>query len=252
MLSNYQDAFGHEVYDYFKFKGGYEIIERDDGYIDISGGAKVYFGEYKDWPEYSKQAMKYARGNVLDIGCGAGRHSIYLQKEGLNVLGIDNSPLAVKTCKLRGLKHVKTLSINQVSSGLGVFDTILMLGNNFGLFGSFKGAKRLLKKFYKLTSDNGRIIAESNEVGKTKIPEHLEYHKFNRKRGRMPGQLKLRARYKKYITPWFDYLLVSKNEMMNILKGTGWKVKKFINSGSSPYVAIIEKKKRALTGEIGT
>jgi hypothetical protein len=52
----------------------------------------------------------------------------------------------------------------------------------------------------------------------------------------------MRIRYRSYATPWFDYLLVSNPEMIGILRGTGWKIKRFISSKKGPaYVAIIEK-----------
>ena len=242
MLTDHQDAFGHGVYDYFSGQvDTAEIIERDDGYIDTSGGPNAYFWEYKNWPLVEKKAMRFARGKVLDIGSGAGRHSLYLQAKGLDVLAIDNSPLAVEVCKLRGLKNAQVVPINQINSRLGIFDTVLMLGNNFGLFGSFSGAKRLLKRLIKITSENGRIIAQSNNMYRTKDPAHLSYQKLNRKRGRMAGQVRIRVRYKKYATPYFDYLMVSKEEMENILEGTGWKVNKFIESDGPVYIAIIDK-----------
>ena len=243
MLTDHQDAFGHELYDYLKnARGKEEIIERDDRYIDTSGGPKAYFREYNDWPPDEKKAMRYARGRVLDIGSGAGRHSLYLQAKGLEVLGIDNSPLAIEVCKLRGLKNAQVVPINQIDSRLGIFDTVLMLGNNFGLFGSFEGAKRLLKRLGKITSDKARIIAQSNDIYQTKDSAHLSYQKLNRKRGRMAGQVRIRVRYMKYISPYFDYLMVSKEEMENILEGTNWKVNRYIeDSGSSNYVAIIDK-----------
>ena len=59
----------------------------------------------------------------------------------------------------------------------------------------------------------------------------------------MAGQLRMRVRYKKYVTPWFDYLLVSKDEMESILEGTDWRVSKYIDSESALYIAIIEKKR---------
>jgi len=242
MLKDHQDAFGHEIYDFLKNIGDKEeIIERNDGYFDTSGGPKAYFREYNDWPPDEKKAMRYARGRVLDIGSGAGRHSLYLQAKGLKVLGIDNSPLAIEVCKLRGLKNAQLVPINQINSKLGIFDTVLMLGNNFGLFGSFADAKRLLKRLVKITSESGRIIAQSNDIYRTKDPAHLSYQKLNRKRGRMAGQVRIRVRYMKYASPWFDYLLVSKEEMENILEGTGWKVNKFIESEGSVYIAIIDK-----------
>ncbi len=241
MLKPEQDAFGQQIYDYYKKGIGSEIVERDDGYFDVSGGPVAYFAEYKDWNERDRKAMKFVKGRVLDIGCGAGRVSLYLQQKGFDVTGIDNSPLAIKVCKLRGLKKAKVLSVTQIDSKLGMFDTIIMFGNNFGLFGSFNRAKWLLKKFYKLTSPQARIIAESRDTYDTDIPEHLEYQKFNRKRGRMSGQIRIRVRYKKSVTPYFDYLMVSRDEMKKILKGTGWKVNKFIDEKGAMYVAVIDK-----------
>ena len=244
MLKDHQDAYGHEIYNYLKNKntGFLEIVERDDGYVDVDN-LKVYFSEYKEWAPAERKAMRYARGRVLDIGSGAGRHSLYLQGKGLEVLAIDNSPLAIEVCKLRGLRNAEVVPISQISSKLGVFDTILMLGNNFGLFGSFEGAKRLLKKLSRVTSEKGRIIAQSSNVYKTDNPDHLSYHELNRKRGRMAGQIRLRVRYKKYVTPWFDYLLVSKEEMESILDGNDWKINKLIDSDGPMYIAIIDKVK---------
>jgi hypothetical protein len=69
----------------------------------------------------------------------------------------------------------------------------------------------------------------------------LEYHKLNKKRGRMAGQLRVRIRFRKCVGRWFDYLIVSKKEMGEILKGTGWKIREFIDSDNSAYIAVIEK-----------
>jgi SAM-dependent methyltransferase len=236
-----EDAYGQEIRAYYEGREVFEIVERDDGYISASALPKMYFSEYEDWPPHEKRAMEFVKGRVLDIGCGAGRHSLYLQRKGFDVLGIDNSPLAIKVCKLRGLKKAKVMSIEEVDFKPNSFDTIIMMGNNFALFGSFQKAQRLLKRFHKITSKNALIIAETRDPYKTDKPAHLEYHDFNRKRGRMPGQLRIRVRFEKYATKWFDYLLVSKEEMKRILKGTGWKVKQFLDSEGSQYIAIIEK-----------
>jgi len=237
-----QDAFGQEILAYFKGKRSFEIIERDDGWFGAAGGAPIYFSTYKHWQNHYKKAIKLARGRILDIGCGAGRHSLYLQKKGFDVTGIDNSPLAIKVCKARGLKKAKVMSISDVGEfKTNSFDTILMLGNNFGLFGSPKRAKVLLKKLYKITSPKALIIVESRDLYKTDDPDHLAYHKLNRQKGRMAGQLKFRIRFGKYIGLWFDYLIVSKTEMKMILKRTGWKAKRFIDDKDGIYIAIIEK-----------
>jgi len=237
-----RDAYGQEVWAFFQGKKSFEVVERDDGFVDFSGGAPAYFAEFKDWPKIQKQAIKYAKGKLLDVGTGAGRVSLYLQKRGFDIVAIDNSPLAIQVCKKRGVKHAKVLPIEKIGTFKpNTFDTILMFGNNFGLFGSFNKAKTLLKKFHKITSPSALIITENVDPYKTEDPVHLQYHKLNKKRGRMPGQLRIRIRFRNYVGDWFDYLLVSKQEMKEILKNTGWKVKKFIDAGDYMYSAIIEK-----------
>ena len=115
----------------------FEIVERDDGYIEAMS-AKGYLSEYKDWSQIEQRAMEFAKGKILDVGCGAGRHSLCLQNKGFNITGIDISPLAVKVCKLRGLKKVKHTSVEKADFKPDTFDRIFMMGNNFGLFANFK------------------------------------------------------------------------------------------------------------------
>ena len=237
-----KDTYGEEIRAFFQGRESYEIVERDDGFIDLSGGSSVYFADFKKWSKHEKEAIKFAKGKILDVGAGAGRVSLYLQKRGFDVIAIDNSPLAIKICKKRGIKKAKVLPFERIEKlKPAVFDTVIMFGNNFGLFRNPKKARKLLKKLHKLTTPKALIITESNDPYKTKDPAHLSYHKFNKKRGRMPGQLRIRIRFRNYVGDWFDYLFVSKKEMKEILKVTGWRIKKFIDSEKSSYIAIIEK-----------
>lgn len=246
MLTDNQDAYGHLLSDYHNGRETSEMVEREDGFIDTSRlGPLNYFAEYENWAEHQKLAMEHAAGRVLDIGCGAGRHSLYLQKHGHAVLGTDNSPLAIKTCQQRGLKNARVVPITQLSSKIGTFDTILMMGHNFGLVGSYKRAKWLLGRFAAMTTDTAKIIAETMDPYQTEDPCHLAYHQLNRDRGRMSGQLRFRIRYRQYATPWFDYLFVSKPEMEDILDGTAWRAERYIDAKTMPtYVAILTKRPR--------
>lgn len=242
-IKSENDAFGHEIWDYYKTGKSYEIIERDDNLIEVSSGAPNYFSEYKNWNNCTKQAIKLTKGTVLDIGCGAGRHTLYLQKKGFEVIGIDNSPLAIKTSKMRGVKDARVIPIDDIGKFKNnTFDTILMLGNNFGLFGSYKKAKSLLRKMKKITKSDAIIIAEGINPYNTKNIDHLSYHKLNKKRGRMAGRLRIRVRYRRYVGDWFDYLFVSQKEMKDIVKDTGWKIDKFIqDKEQSTYLVILKK-----------
>jgi SAM-dependent methyltransferase len=239
-----QDAYGRQLLaQYEDGSPTAEIIERDDGYIDTGADAGAYFEPYKQWPAIERRAIQFAKGRVLDIGCGAGRHALYLQEKGLDVTGIDSSLGAVKVCKLRGLKKVTVRSILKLDRFKpGSFDTVLMLGNNFGLFGSAAGASRLLKDLSRITSPDARIIAGTRNPYLTTDPDHLAYQRWNRKRGRMPGQIRLRVRYGKIIGKWFDYLLVSPKEMETLLKGSDWQIEQLIGSGEPTYYAVIRKR----------
>jgi len=240
ILNPEKDAFGQKLWAAYKGEEVFEIVERDDGLINAMKIAG-YFSDYEDWPPIEQEAMQSVKGRVLDVGCGAGRHSLYLQKKGFDVLGIDISPLAIKVCKSRGLEKAKVMSLEEARFEPSSFDTIIMMGGNFGLFCSFTKARKLLKRFHKMTSKYAIIIATSRDPYKTDDLAHLEYHERNRQKGRMCGQVRIRSRFRKYVGKWFDYLLVSRDEMKQILLDTGWRVREFLNGKDSNYVAIIEK-----------
>ncbi len=239
-----QDAYGQQLLaQYSSRTATTEIIERDDRFIDTGSEAGLYFRDYKHWSPLERRAIKQAKGGILDIGCGAGRHSLYLQQRGFDVTGIDVSPGAVRVCKLRGLKKAIVRGITEVDKFKpDSFDTILMLGNNFGLFGSARGVKLILKKLSRITSSDARIIAGTRNPYETGNPNHLQYHRFNKKRGRMPGQIRMRVRYGKTVGVWFDYLFVSPEEMETVLSDTDWRVERFIAPEEANYFAVLRKR----------
>jgi SAM-dependent methyltransferase len=243
-----EDAYGHMLLDALDGAEPSEIIERDDGFIELERtGVGLYLAPYAKWPGRQRRAMRYMRGRVLDVGCGGGRVALHLQERGHDVLAIDVSPRAIEACKRRGVVHARALSIDGLDERLGPFDTIVMFGNNFGLFRSRPSARRLLRRFHRLTDENGRILAESLDPYATDDQAHLSYQRRNRARGRMPGQLRIRVRYRDYATRWFDYLIVSREEMEDLLEGTGWRVRRFLSDDGDDddlYVAVIEKEAR--------
>ena len=149
--------------------------------------------------------------------------------------------MAIKICKLRGVRTAKVLDfININKFKVSNFDTVVMFGKNFGLFGNLKRAKILLKKLHRIASKNAIILAEAQDPYNTKNRLRLQYQKANRKKGKLPGQLTIRIRYKNYIGDWFDYLFASKKEVKVLLEGTNWTVERFIESGPV-FIAVIKK-----------
>ena len=185
--------------------------------------------------------MRWVRGRILDIGAGAGRVSLYVQQKGHAVLAIDNSPAAIRTVRLRGVRRALVRSITAVDQKLGTFDTLVLFGNNFGLFGNPRRLRWLLRRFAAMTPPSGRIVTEVLDPYDTTRPEHRRYHRWNRARGRMSGQARIRVRYLDLATPWFEYFFVSRAELRAVLRGTQWHVEKIIESNGPTYIAVIGK-----------
>ena len=235
-----RDAYGWEMWNCYKGISDFEIVERDDGFVDF-GSARTYFQEHDKWPFHEREAIAQARGTVLDIGCGAGRVALYLQARGHQVVAIDKSPLVVKVAKRRGVKKAHVLSIDDIPTLRERFDTIVMYGNNFGLFGGMSKARRLLREMQAATNPHAIILASATDPYATRDPVHRAYHQRNRERGRMAGQIRLRIRYRQYRGDWFDYLLASQDEVRDIVAPTSWTLREVVPSPGPGYVAILAK-----------
>jgi SAM-dependent methyltransferase len=239
LLREQEDAFGRALLDQFERGNARVVVERDDGYVDTES-MSWYFGELRHWHPCERRVLRYVRGRVLDLGAGAGRVALELQKRGHDVVAIDISPLAVDVCQKRGVLDARVLRLTQIESSLGSFDTVAMFGNNFGLFASPRRARWLLRRLRGLTTADARIVAVSRDPYQTSDPHNLAYHERNRRRGRLAGQIRLRVRYRAYTTPWADYLMVSSSEMEEILAGTGWSLGRVVRD-DAVYAVVITR-----------
>ena len=220
----------------------HEIVERDDSFIATSRGPEAYFEPVRKWPAVERRALRFVRGRVLDVGLGAGRVALELQRRGHEVVGIDVSPGALEVARERGVRDARLVPFDRVDAALGPIDTVVMFGNNFGLFGSRERAPRLLRRLHRLTRPNARIVAGSLNPYQTDEPAHHAYQARNRERGRLPGHIRIRVRHSVLATPWFDYLLVSPDDLRALSEGTGWHVARLVEeNGSAYYVAVLER-----------
>jgi SAM-dependent methyltransferase len=240
-LKESEDAHGRLMLEYLETGGGTEIIERDDGLV-MAGPftPAAYFAEHRKWPEVERRLIRLARGRILDVGAGAGRVALFLQERGHEVVAIDNSPGAIEVCRRRGVKDARELPFGRIGPTLGRFDTVVMFGNNFGLFASPERARRLLRRLRSLTNEGARILATSRDPYATDDPDHLAYQELNRRRGRMPGGLRVRVLHRRVKGAWFDYLIVSPDEMREIVSGTGWSVGR-VFPGEPLYGAVLDR-----------
>jgi SAM-dependent methyltransferase len=240
------DAFGRAILDWLDGSMEPDLIERDDGHIETGAGPQVYLAPFPRWPSVERRAMRWARGRVLDVGCGGGRVALHLEDRGHEVVAIDVSPLALRACRRRGVRRVRRMALEEVDRRLGRFDTIVLFGNNTGLLSGRAKGRRILRQLLTVTTPGSRILAESMDPYATTDPAHLAYHAGNRGRGRLGGQLRLRVRYGDLATPWMDYLFVSPDELRALVDGSGWSVTRVVETEADAplFVAVLERDDR--------
>jgi SAM-dependent methyltransferase len=240
-LEAHEDAYGQAILDHLNGRETWEIVERDDGSFSPGAGPKLYYSEYDQWRQMERDAMEHVRGRVLDVGCGAGRFMLYLSEQGHDVTGIDNSPGAIEACRRRGLDDTHVLGIEDLDLSLGTFDTVLLLGGNLGLLGNPDTGRSLLRTLHEITSPQGRIIGASRDRRHTKDADMKTYVERNLELGRLSGQSRIRIRYRKYATPFFDFFRIAPDELDELLRGTGWATTKVIWEDDTSYVAVLDK-----------
>jgi hypothetical protein len=135
------------------------------------------------------------------------------------------------------------MSIDELPKRIGSFDTIVLFGNNFGLFGTPDRLRRMLSVWARRTNPDARILAQSTNPYCGGAPAFdRTYYQRNKQKGLMPGQLRIRTQYRGYVGAWSNWLFVSRNEMRILLRGTGWHQTKILGGPpSDSYVAVLEK-----------
>lgn len=218
-----------------------EVIERDDGLIN-GAPADHYLAEPDEWQPHDHRALRLARGAVLDIGAGAGRIAVELQRRGMAVTALDTSPGALEIARKRGVRDTVLATVDDYTRTSDRYDTFLMLGNNLGLIEGPVRAPVFLDALARLARGRARIIAQGTDPYRTTDPVHVGYHRLNRERGRLGGQLRLRLRYRMLATDWFDYLNCSAEELEKLLVGTPWRLAALDDADRPYYVAVMELK----------
>ena len=113
-------------------------------------------------PKLEKKGLQLCKGKVLDVGCGAGSHALYLQEKGFDVTAIDISENAIKACQLRGIQNARVQNLLEVKDEK--FDTILLLMNGTGIFGTLADTSNYLRKLKSLLNPNGQILIDSSDI----------------------------------------------------------------------------------------
>ncbi|WP_300346890.1 bifunctional 2-polyprenyl-6-hydroxyphenol methylase/3-demethylubiquinol 3-O-methyltransferase UbiG [Chryseobacterium sp.] len=233
-----KDLMGRAIWDYFHNENP-EDLQTETSISELDELPVDYlFRDFEEMNKIEKKALKLSQGKVLDIGAGAGSHSLYLQNErDLDVTTLDISPKSIEVCQLRGIK--KAVAQNMLEFSDGTFDTILLLMNGTGIFQSLKVIDIYLKKLHSLLNKNGQILIDSTDIlymfdadedGGVYIPAEGYY-----------GELDYIVHYKGESEDPIKWLYLDFNTLKNAAENNGFVVEKVLQDEDSYLAKLIKK-----------
>jgi SAM-dependent methyltransferase len=193
------------------------------------------FRSFNEMPKLEQKALELAKGKILDVGCGAGSHSLYLQdQKKLDVTSIDISEKAIETCKLRGVNDAKVQDVLTLEGEK--YDTIISLMNGVGIFGKLENCNKFLSKLKSLLNPGGQILLDSSDIiymfdededGGKWIPSDTEYY----------GEVIFNISYKGEKESAFEWLYLDYNTLQNAAIANGFKCELVLEGEHYDYLA---------------
>lgn len=214
-----KDLFGRAILDYQTNNTPENLYTETDITEEDIMEVSYLFRDYKAMPKIEQKALDLSFGKILDIGCGAGSHSLELLKKGFDVTAIDWSPNAIEACKLRGIS--KAICIDMLHLEDQTYDTILLLMNGTGIFGKLHRISTYLSKLKTLLQPGGQILIDSTDLiymfdededGGKWIPQDKDYY----------GELEFTVTYKGETEDTFDWLYLDYNTLQNAAHAHGF------------------------------
>jgi SAM-dependent methyltransferase len=236
------DPFGRAVLDFHRGKQERPCMtERDDGYV-WREPMLPYFVREQGWTEKEREILYSARPRALDIGCGPGRHLLDLQDR-LFAVGLDVSEPVLRVCKERGGRNLVLGSARRLPFKEGAFGTVLLMSNGLGILGGIDITVEMLREARRALSDlDGNLIAHTTDPLAEESGVGEDYISKNESEGRPPGLLRIRLRYGDVVGPWFSLMLLTPEEVEDVLDRSGFEVVREVEwgptwAGSQLYLA---------------
>ena len=214
-----KDLFGKAILDYQTNNQPEDIITETSISEADPMSVAYLFRSFEQMPKLEQKALQLACGKVLDIGCGAGSHSLHLQKNtACEVFAVDISSNAIKACELRGIQNARSLDVMKLEGEQ--FDTLLLLMNGAGMCGRLKNISAFLQKLKSLLAPGGQILLDSSDIiymfdededGGKWIPSNEAYY----------GEVVFNISYKGEHEKPFDWMYIDYNTLQNAAHANG-------------------------------
>jgi SAM-dependent methyltransferase len=230
-----KDLFGKAILDFQTNNSPANLITETSISDKDEMSVAYLFRNFEEMPKIEQLALQLCKGKILDIGCGAGSHSLYLQNnQDYEVIAIDISENAIAACRLRGLENAFVQDIFQFESQK--FDTILLLMNGTGIAGKLNQLNKFLLKLKSLLNKNGQILIDSTDLIYM-FDEDEKQTLLDEKGINYYGEVKFNLTYKKQSEIPFDWLYVDFETLKNHALVVGLSCEKLIDGENFDYLA---------------
>jgi SAM-dependent methyltransferase len=227
--------YGLALLDFFNGDSSAKVVaQREDG-LRSDLPTSVFFRAPTEFSPLEQTALALCRGEVLDVGAGAGCHSLAIQDRGMKVWAIDISSQGVEIMSKRGVKRVQRADVFKFQAG--PFDTLLLLMHGLGMVANLPGLDRFLHHAHNLVKPDGQILCDSLDVRVTTEPIHLAYQDANRQAGCYFGEIRMQFEYKGQLGPFFSWLHVDAETLAEHAKKTRWACRIVRREGNGDYLA---------------
>ena len=235
-----KDLFGKAILDYQTGNNPEDLITETSISEADEMSVAYLFRSFEEMPKLEQKALELSTGKILDVGCGAGSHSLYLQNKGLDVTSIDVSANAIEACKLRGLKNAFTQDVMTLQHQK--FDTVLLLMNGAGMCGRLKNISNFLLQLKNLLTEEGQILVDSSDIiymfdededGGKWIPGDSDYY----------GEVEFIVSYKGATEKPFEWMYIDYNTLQNAAITNGFTCELVLEGEHFDYLARLTKLK---------
>lgn len=229
----HNDVYGRALEEYYRTGHLSQPLLLHSSYGDIEEmPIDVFFREEDELPELEFIALALCDGRTLDVGAGAGAHSLHLQKLGINVEAIDVSTFACQVMSERGVKQVICGNFFELQGK--PYDTLLFLMNGIGVAQSIDGLKTLLKHAKSLLSARGQLLFDSSNISylydEYQIPRPAHYF----------GEISFQYEYKGEKGAPFGWLYIDQQMLIQVAHEEGWVVQILFEDDNDQYLARME------------
>ncbi len=229
---------GAALMDFHNGENAVEITITSDLWEDeTTPVATFYRPDEQPLSELDARALDLCRGRVLDLGAGAGRHSLELQTSGHEVVAVDLLREAVEIMRDRGVVDARCGDIAAVKSE--DFDTVVMLMHGLGVVGDVHGLGSLLEDLPAILRPNGRLICDSADltaVFEDESPELLEELSAP---DRYLGEIEFGLRYGDLEGPSYPWLFIDPDRLKIIAEAAGFEMEVAFRGDRGSYLAVL-------------